>query len=74
MEDKFNREGACQLSPALKKIIHTVKQWRGHHKDTLPSNSVSDWGTAITTLYEGSPFPMDKPHPTDHLCLGHSPF
>jgi hypothetical protein len=26
MEDKFNREGACQLSPALKKIIHTVKQ------------------------------------------------
>jgi hypothetical protein len=42
MHDKFNKEGGSQLSPASNKIIHTVEQRRGCHKDTVPSNPAPD--------------------------------
>lgn len=48
LRENFKRESGYLLSPAWK-IIHMVKQQRGCHEHTLPTNPVPDQGMATAT-------------------------
>lgn len=64
LHENFNRESGYLLSPAWK-IIHMIKQQRGCHKHTLPTNPVPDQGTATATA-QGDSVP-------DYSQLNHHP-
>jgi hypothetical protein len=49
LHHNFKNRGGFQLSPYWKDIIQTVKQQRGCHNHTLPTEPMQDGETAITT-------------------------